>query len=67
MDTAFYAECSRSRTDRMSDGHAAAIEQENARLRLLLAEALLENSLLKQQDRGVGETLPTRASPSSEN
>jgi len=50
----------------MQDGRLAAIEQENARLKLLLAEALLENSLLKQQGPGADETLRMHASPSGE-
>ena len=66
MDTAFYAERSRPVADRMQDGRLAAIEQENARLKLLLAEALLENSLLKQQGPGADETLRMHASPSGE-
>src|SRR4051812_10442609 len=48
MDTAFYAERAGRRADRAQDIRLDAVERENARLKLLLAEAILENALLNE-------------------
>ena len=53
MDTAFYAARShpRTRVDPRQDMHLRALEDENIRLKLLLAEAVVENADLKARDR----------------
>ena len=57
MDTAFYAARSfpRTRIDPRQDMQLKALEDENIRLKLLLAEAVVENADLKARDRGGGE------------
>jgi len=55
MDTAFYAARSRPTNDRGDNPRLSALEEENTRLKLLLAETLVENAAPKQERYGAVE------------